>query len=80
MKNKSKEEMTVSEFMEWFTSEYDGRFLPGEATRAIDRLSGYCMAKKDSEEYSMLVSALELLRNFDTLTMVMKSYAGYTKK
>ncbi len=79
-KDKPKDEMTVAEFMHWFTSEYDGRFLPGEATRTIDKLEGYCLAKKDSEEYIMLVSALGLLRNFDTLTRVMKDYAGYTKK
>lgn len=79
MKDKPIEEMTVKEFMHWFVSEYDGYYLPGEAARAIDRLSGYCMAKKEGEEYFMLIGVLELLKNFDTLTRVMKDSAGYTK-
>lgn len=65
-------EMTVKEFMEWFTSEFDGYYLPADLDHTIDRLHGYCLAKKGDEDVFVLESALQHLREAQNLLSYLK--------
>lgn len=66
---------TIKDFMEWFISQYDGNYLPSDFDHTIDRLQGYCLAKKDSEEYFILASALDLLRSSQNFFRVSQHYS-----
>lgn len=60
----------VKEFMEWFVSEYEGRYLPSELDPTIFRLDGYCTAK--GTEATIHRAALQHLRDFQTLLTALK--------
>ncbi len=72
---------SIKEFMEWFVANYEGHWLPSDITKTLDRLEGYRLAKKDTEEHYVLASAVDLLRDFQTLLTATKRYADwkYTK-
>ena len=61
---------SVKEFMEWFVSEYDGRYLPADLDPTIFRLDGYCIAK--GTEATIHRAALQHLRDFKTLLECLK--------
>jgi len=74
-------EMTIKEFMEWFISEYENKhLLPSEYDHTIDRLEGYSLAKKDTDESFILESALELLREAQNFLRVIKQYSNWKYK
>lgn len=66
-KAKDQNEMTLKEFMEWYVKEYDGYVLPSDFERTINMLDGYRMGMQNTEQATMLSSAVNLLvdaRNF----------------
>jgi hypothetical protein len=77
MEEKNPADMSAKEFIEWFVKEYDGHWLASDYTSTINRLEGYLYAKQGSEEYSMLSSALDLLRDAQTLLRITKQYTNY---
>ncbi len=78
---KKPEEMTIGEFMEWYFSEYENSYvLPSDYTRTIDRLTGYNLAKKDSDENYILESSVNLLRGAENFFRVVKQYTNWKIK
>ena len=73
-------EKTIKEFMEWFVSEYDGHWLPPDITPVINRLEGYSLAKRGSDESFILESSLTMLREFRTLLERIKSETNWKYK
>lgn len=74
------EEMTVKEFMEWFVSEYEGHWLSSDYTLTINRLEGYRLAKKETEEHYIFASAVELLRDAQNLLRVVQERSKWKYK
>ena len=71
----------LKEFMEWFTANYEGRYLSGDLSYAIPQLSGLCAGMGESHPaYYICKDALELLKNYRHLLSVIEltkyTYAG----
>lgn len=72
---------SLKEFMEWFTANYDGRYLSGDLSRPIERLVGLCAGMDSTHPAHPICSdALDLLRNYQHLLKMIEvsqyTYAG----
>lgn len=76
-KTKDQMEMTLKEFMEWYVKEYEGRVLPSDFERTINMLDGYRMGMQNTEQATMLSSAVILLQDACNFFAVVKRIAKW---
>jgi len=73
------ENTTIKDFMEWYVYNYpDNQYvLPSDYEKTADRLTGYALAKKNTEESYILDAAVSRLNTAMNFFRLIKQYGKW---